>query len=32
MDKIIQDWDLVKTLIAEIESNTDDELNFEEEL
>ncbi len=30
MEKIIQDWELVKTLIKEIESNSDDELNFEE--
>ncbi len=31
MEKIIQDWELVKTLIKEIESNSDDELNFEED-
>lgn len=31
MEKIIQDWELVKTLIKEIESNRDDELNFEED-
>ena len=31
MDKIIQDWDLVKTLIAEIENGYKDELNFEED-
>ena len=31
MEKIIQDWELVKTLIKEIESNSDDELNFEKD-
>jgi hypothetical protein len=31
VEKIIQDWELVKTLIKEIESNRDDELNFEED-
>ena len=31
MEKIIQDWELVKTLIKEIECNSDDELNFEED-
>lgn len=31
MEKIIQDWELVKTLLKEIESNSDDELNFEED-
>ena len=31
MEKIIQDWELVKTLIKEIESNSDDDLNFEED-
>lgn len=31
MEKIIQDWELVKQLIKEIESNSDDELNFEED-
>ena len=31
MDKIIQDWDLVKTLISEIENGYEDELNFEED-
>jgi len=31
MEKIIQDWELVKTLLKEIESNSNDELNFEED-
>jgi len=31
MEKIIQDWDLVKTLIAEIENGYEDEINFEED-
>lgn len=31
MEKIIQDWELVKQLIKEIEENSDDELNFEED-
>lgn len=31
MEKIIQDWELVKTLLKEIEENSDDELNFEED-
>jgi hypothetical protein len=30
MEKIIQDWELVKQLIKEIEDNSDNELNFEE--
>ena len=31
MEKIIQDWELVKQLIKDIENNSDDELNFEED-
>jgi hypothetical protein len=31
MEKIIQDWELVKQLIKDIEDNSDDELNFEED-
>ena len=31
MEKIIQDWELVKQLIKEIEENSDHELNFEED-
>ncbi len=30
MEKIIQDWELVKQLIKDIEDNSDNELNFEE--
>jgi hypothetical protein len=31
MEKIIQDWELVKQLIKDIEDTSDDELNFEED-
>ena len=31
MGKIIQDWELVKQLIKDIEDTSDDELNFEED-
>jgi hypothetical protein len=31
MERIIQDWELVKQLIKDIEDNSDDELNFEED-
>lgn len=31
MEKIIQDWELVKQLIKDIEDNSEDELNFEED-
>lgn len=31
MEKIIQDWELIKQLIKDIEDNSDDELNFEED-
>ena len=31
MEKIIQDWELVKQLIKDIEDISDDELNFEED-
>ena len=30
MEKIIQDWELVKQLIKDIEDTSDDELNLEE--
>lgn len=31
MERIIQDWELVKQLLKDIEDNSDDELNFEED-
>ena len=31
MEKIIQDWELVKQLIKNIEDTSGDELNFEED-
>ena len=31
MERIIQDWELVKQLIKDIEDSKNDELNFEED-